>query len=71
MLCFIHSVIPLCQKIRDCGVFGPTSAENLVFATNNRNMWVKQGEAIVADMKMRVEQEYNEEFGFVGAEQVA
>jgi hypothetical protein len=52
-------------------VFGPTSAENLVFATNNRNMWVKQGEAIVADMKMRVEQEYNEEFGFVGAEQVA
>jgi hypothetical protein len=44
-------------------VFGPTSAENLTYATINRNMWVKQGEAIVAEMVARVEQEYNEEMG--------
>ena len=41
------SGIPLCEKISDCGVFGPTSDENLNYATNNCNMWVKEGEAIV------------------------
>lgn len=59
-LVFIDAVIPLSEKIRDCGVFGPTSDENLNYATTNRNMWVKEGEAIVVDMLMGVEREYKE-----------
>jgi hypothetical protein len=59
-LVLIDAVIPLSKKIRDCGVFGPTSDENLNYATNNRNTWVKEGEAIVADMLTRVEREYEE-----------
>merc|ERR1712151_176844 len=48
-------IIPLSKKLRDCGVFGPTSDENLNYATNNRAMWEKEGEAIVADMIIQVE----------------
>jgi hypothetical protein len=59
-LVLIVAVIPLSKKIRDCGVFGPTSDENLNYATNNRNTWIKEGEAIVADMLTRVEKEYEE-----------
>ncbi|CAB9521809.1 Receptor-type guanylate cyclase gcy [Seminavis robusta] len=58
---FDFYIIPLCQKLSDCGVFGPTSAENLNYATSNRNMWVKEGEAITAEMLAKVEQEYMQE----------
>ena len=63
LVCFLLfvSVIPLCEKIRDCGVFGPTSDENLNYATNNRNMWVKEGEAIVQDMLTRVNRDLEKE----------
>ncbi|CAB9522519.1 Receptor-type guanylate cyclase gcy [Seminavis robusta] len=58
---FDFYIIPLSQKLSDCGVFGPTSAENLNYARNNRNMWVKEGEAITAEMLAKVEQEYLQE----------
>jgi len=55
---FDFYIIPLSKKLRDCGVFGPTSDENLNYATNNRNMWVKEGEAITKSMLKEVEEEY-------------
>ncbi|CAB9499168.1 Receptor-type guanylate cyclase gcy [Seminavis robusta] len=53
-----YYVVPLSKKLRDCGVFGPTSDENLNYATNNRSMWEKEGEDIVAKMLETVEAEY-------------
>ena len=47
---FDFYIIPLSEKLRDCGVFGPTSDENLNYAKNNRAMWEKEGKAIVAEM---------------------
>ena len=55
---FDFYIIPLSKKLRDCGVFGPTSDENLNYATNNRNTWVKEGEEITRKMLERVEKEY-------------
>jgi len=55
---FDFYIIPLCEKLRDCGVFGCTSDENLNYATNNRNQWVAEGEAITKAMLAEVEQEY-------------
>lgn len=54
-------IIPLSKKLRDCGVFGPTSDENLNYAVNNRQMWEKQGQKITEDMHKRVEAEYNQQ----------
>ena len=52
---FDNYIIPLSKKLRDCGVFGPTSDENLNYATNNRAMWEKEGKEIVAEMLRKVE----------------
>ena len=54
------AVIPLSKKLSDCGVFGPTSGENLNNAQNNRNQWVREGEAIVRDMVERVRADYDD-----------
>ena len=56
---FDFYIIPLSEKLRDCGVFGPTSDENLNYAKNNRNMWVADGEEITRVMHQRVAAEYN------------
>ena len=58
---FDFYIIPLSEKLRDCGVFGPTSDENLNYATNNRNMWLKEGEEITKDMLKRAEAYYKME----------
>ena len=58
---FDHYIIPLCKKLRDCGVFGPTGDENLNYATSNRNMWAREGEAIVAQMLKDAEVHYDEQ----------
>ena len=52
-------IIPLAKKLRDCGVFGPTSDENLDYAKKNRSMWEKEGKSIVAAMLEKAEREYN------------
>ena len=52
---FDSYVIPLSKKLRDCGVFGPTSDENLTYAQNNRSMWVKDGVSIVKEMLKNAE----------------
>eukprot|EP00934_Nitzschia_sp_Nitz4_P004372 Nitzschia sp. Nitz4//scaffold277_size25017//9057//13286//NITZ4_008346-RA/size25017-snap-gene-0.31-mRNA-1//1//CDS//3329545341//4362//frame0 len=50
---FDFYIIPLSKKLRDCGVFGSTSDENLNYAVRNRAMWEKDGQAIVAQMLER------------------
>ena len=62
---FDFYIIPLSKKLRDCGVFGPTGDENLVYALNNRAMWEKEGKAIVAEMLQRVKAVEAGEGGFV------
>lgn len=47
---FDFYIIPLSKKLRDCGVFGQTSDENLNYAESNRALWVQNGEAIVEEM---------------------
>lgn len=55
---FDFYIIPLSKKLRDCGVFGPTSDENVNYALNNRNMWERNGQAITEEMHERVAAEY-------------
>ena len=40
-------VIPLAKKLKDCGVFGVSSAENLDYASANRAEWEQRGKEIV------------------------
>ena len=41
---------PLAKKLKDCGVFGPSSDEFLTYAMDNRSEWQAKGESIVEDM---------------------
>lgn len=53
----LHS-IPLARKLKDCGVFGVSSDEFLVYARANREEWQAKGKEIVAEMmeELRTEQ---------------
>ncbi|CAB9506528.1 Receptor-type guanylate cyclase gcy [Seminavis robusta] len=44
---FDHYIIPLANKLSDCGVFGVSSAEFLCYALDNRSEWERQGRSIV------------------------
>ncbi len=55
-------IIPLAKKLRDCGVFGPTSDENLNYAKSNRAQWEREGRAIVSKMFDKAEEEYNAQY---------
>lgn len=43
-------VIPLAKKLKDCGVFGVSSAECLNYAINNRNEWESKGQMITTEL---------------------
>ncbi|CAB9526669.1 Receptor-type guanylate cyclase gcy [Seminavis robusta] len=47
---FDNYVIPLAKKLKDCGVFGVSSDEYLIYAEQNKAEWEEKGEAIVASM---------------------
>jgi hypothetical protein len=47
---FDFCVIPLAQKLKECGVFGVSSHEYLNYALNNRKEWESTGRDIVAEM---------------------
>jgi hypothetical protein len=47
-------VIPLAQKIRDCGVFGALSDQCLSYAKKNREERERCGQGVVAQMIDRV-----------------
>jgi 3'5'-cyclic nucleotide phosphodiesterase len=59
---FDFYIIPLTEKLRDCGVFGVSSQEFMNYAVKNREEWEARGEEIVASMaeKMRKMTAYKE-----------
>jgi hypothetical protein len=48
---FDNYVIPLAEKMKDCGVFGVSSDEYLNYALQNRNEWEQRGQEIVEKLK--------------------
>jgi hypothetical protein len=57
---FDFYVFPLAKKLKDCGVFGLSSDENLNYATINRAEWEKRGREVVAKMLERVQADYSD-----------
>eukprot|EP00934_Nitzschia_sp_Nitz4_P001533 Nitzschia sp. Nitz4//scaffold197_size40390//3052//7063//NITZ4_007510-RA/size40390-snap-gene-0.43-mRNA-1//1//CDS//3329540463//1533//frame0 len=55
---FDFYIIPLAKKLKDCGVFGVSSDEYLLYAMKNREEWHKKGPAVVAEMLARAEKIY-------------
>lgn len=55
---FDYYIIPLAKKLRDCGVFGLTSDENLNYAMHNRQLWVEKGVIAVAEMLERAQLDF-------------
>ena len=57
---FKHYILPLTQKMKDCGVFGHTGSVFEYFAMENKERWMKEGEdiseRIIRDVKEGVEQ---------------
>ncbi len=47
---FDSYVIPLAEKLEECGVFGVSSHEYLSYAVENRDEWVSKGKEIVEEM---------------------
>lgn len=45
---FDYYIIPLAKKLKDCGVFGVSSAEYLRYAEQNRKEWEARGKDILA-----------------------
>ena len=48
---FDFLIIRLAKKLKECGFFGVSSDEDLIYAQQNRNEWEQRGEGIVAQMK--------------------
>jgi hypothetical protein len=53
-------IIPLAQKLNDCGVFGVSYDEYLNYAQQNRLEWEHKGEDIVAQLRVAVEKKYKD-----------
>lgn len=49
-------VIPLAQRVSDCGVLGAAGESGLVWAIANRDEWKAKGERIVEEMLERVDE---------------
>jgi len=58
---FDNYVIPLAEKLKECGVFGVSSDEFLNYARMNRSEWAQKGERIVAAMKREFDGEDDKE----------
>jgi class 3 adenylate cyclase len=55
---FDNYIIPLAQKLNDCGVFGVSYHEYLNYAQQNRIEWEDKGEDIVAAWRQAIEEKY-------------
>ena len=55
---FDFYIIPLTQKLKECGVFGVSSDEYLNYAKKNREEWELRGEEVVADMIEECKRKY-------------
>jgi hypothetical protein len=56
---FDFYIIPLSNKLAECGVFGISSDENLNYATRNRELWVALGNEATAEMLAKCEKEWS------------
>jgi class 3 adenylate cyclase len=55
---FDFYIIPLANKLKDCGVFGVSSDEYLQYAISNRNEWEEKGQAMTEQFIKEVREEY-------------
>ena len=62
---FDFYIIPLTQKLKDCGVFGKSSDEYLNYAKANRKEWEARGEMVVQEMieSLRLDEERESSLG--------
>ena len=51
-------MIPLAHKLKECGVFGVSSAEYLQYAVENRAEWGRKGEEVCKQMVSRYDEIY-------------
>ena len=49
-----YYIIPLANKLKECGVFGVSSTEYLQYAKSNRSEWQTRGKEIVVELKEHV-----------------
>jgi len=67
---FDNYIIPMAGKLKECGVFGVTSDEVLNYALDNRAEWERRGEAVVAEMVQKDQQQADEDdWGLMDLEQ--
>ena len=55
---FDNYVIPLANKLKECGVFGVSSDEYLNYAIQNRTEWEERGAEMVATLVDELEREH-------------
>jgi 3'5'-cyclic nucleotide phosphodiesterase/Adenylate and Guanylate cyclase catalytic domain len=55
---FDNYIIPLAQKLHECGVFGVSYYESLGYAQQNRVEWERKGHDIVLDMVTKCRMKY-------------
>ena len=55
---FDFYIIPLAQKLKECGVFGVAGDEYLNYAQINRRKWEMEGADITAEMVARIQRAY-------------
>lgn len=56
---FDNYVIPLAKKLKECGVFGVSSAEFLNYAVQNRAEWEERGQEIVKELSENLAAQYD------------
>ena len=54
-----YYIIPLAKKLETCGVFGVSSDEFLIYATENRKEWELKGKQLVQDYVAKYNQTYS------------
>ena len=59
---FDNYIIPLANKLRDCGVFGVSHFEFLAYAQQNRREWETKGQEIVEEMLKSCQEKYDESY---------
>ena len=55
---FKFYIIPLAERLKECGVFGVSSNELLHYAQNNLAMWEHTGKEVVAELTEAVRSKY-------------
>ena len=57
---FDFYIIPLSKKLDECGVFGICSDENLNYALTNRELWLKEGKQVTAEMLRKAQRRWEQ-----------